>query len=94
MLEPWEKEPWAEPYQAAIRESDRIKISNRIEVARKAINLRIAELWCSSTRRHNNKPELGALQDALNVLRLLEKQNAPKKPLEIRIARRNLFSLC
>lgn len=43
MTRPWEHQPWAEPYRAAVLELDTAKLSGRIEIARKAIGLRIAE---------------------------------------------------
>ena len=73
-MRPWEPQPWAEPYRAALLEFDRSKLSSRIETARRAIDLRIAELWCSSSARYKDTGEMGALQDALHVLRSLEKQ--------------------
>jgi len=78
MTRPWEHQPWNEPYQNAVLELDSAKLCGRIEVARKAINLRIAELWCSPSDRTGDMGELEALQDALNVLRLLENESMRK----------------
>jgi len=79
MSGPWERQPWAEPYQAAILEFDPAKLSTRVEVARKAIHRRIAELWCSPSARCKDTGEMGAILDALNVLRRLEKEKFPRK---------------
>jgi len=76
MSRPWERQPWAEPYHAAILESDENRLFSQIEVARKAIDLRIAELWCT---RQKDTVEMDALQNALNVLRLLEKHEPLRK---------------
>ena len=76
MSRPWERQPWADPYRAAILEFDTARLSTRVEVARKAIDLRIAELWCT---RQKDTGEMDALQDALHVLRLLEKHEPLRK---------------
>ena len=59
MTRPWEHQPWAEQYQVAVLELNTAKLSRRIEIARKAIDLRIAELWCSQSQQQNEKGELG-----------------------------------
>ena len=79
MSGPWERQPWAEPYWAAILESDENRLFSQIELARKAIHRRIAELWCSPSARCKDTGEMGAIIDALNVLRRLEKEKFPRK---------------
>jgi len=79
MTRAWERrQPWSQAYRAAIHELDRTQLSSRIEAARKAIDLRIAELWCS---RAEDMSELDTLQDALKILRLLEEQEPFRKEI-------------
>ena len=76
MSRPWEQQPWAAPYHAAMFEREEDRLPVRIKAARKAIDLRVAEMWC---KQQSDTGEMGALQDALNFLTLLEKHEALRK---------------
>lgn len=69
MTRPWEDQQWVEPYRAAVLEMNPAKVATRISAAKSAIKARIAEI-----ESHPDKHELDALQDALRVLFLLDKQ--------------------
>lgn len=69
MTRPWEQQQWAAPYRAALLEMNPNKVMARISDAASAIKARIGNM-----KSPPDKQELRALQDALRVLRLLEKQ--------------------
>lgn len=66
----WKNAVWANMYRAAVLEPDPNKMPTKVRVARSAINARLSEIGrCLD----DNKPEQQALEEALNVLVLLEK---------------------
>jgi hypothetical protein len=75
MTNPWEHQHWAQAYQRAISEIDRKELSRQIRAAILAIEARIVELKDSA----NFKLELDAMDDALTVLRELEKEKSPNE---------------
>jgi len=66
---PWERHHWVEPYRAAVLEMTSTKVAARISAAKSAIKARLAD-----TKAPPDKQELDALQDALRVLFLLNKE--------------------
>jgi hypothetical protein len=58
---------WEESYQAAILETDRKKLPNRIQVAKAAIDTRLYELKADHEERY-------ALSDALAALNVLRRE--------------------
>jgi len=66
---PWEHHHWVEPYRAAVLERTSTKVAARISAAESAIKARLAD-----TKLPPDKQELDALQDALRVLFLLNKE--------------------
>jgi len=66
---------WQEIYQAALLELDNGKMVQRISEARHAILDRAEEILTSSP-----SDERGALNDALQALRVLEQASAREKP--------------
>jgi hypothetical protein len=68
MTRPWETQPWFELYRLAVLEADRTILPDRVHAAEVAIKARLAELGDM-----HDIPEIGALRNALAVLRLLEK---------------------
>jgi hypothetical protein len=72
MARAWEHHEWIEPYRAAVLEMNPNKVAARIAAAESAIKARIV-----AVKSAGNNQELRALQDALRVLRLLEKQEPP-----------------
>jgi hypothetical protein len=74
MARAWEHHEWIEPYRAAVLEINPNKMADRIAAAESAIKARIA-----AVKSVVNNQELQALQDALRVLRLLEKQEPPSE---------------
>jgi hypothetical protein len=75
MTEPWEEQPWIEPYRLALVETNPSKMLDRIETAKAAIKSRIEEL----TRFVDGAAERGALMDALNALRFLTQESTVEK---------------
>ena len=71
MPKSWEHQGWIEPYRLAVLEMNPKKVAARITAAQSAIKARIADM-----KAVPNEQELHALQDALRVLRLLEKQDS------------------
>ena len=68
MTRPWECKIWTNLYRAAVLELEPNKMPTKIRAARYVINQRLSEI------RHSvdDKPEQHALEEALNVLGLLE----------------------
>jgi hypothetical protein len=68
----WENQPWAEAYRLAVLGVDRNLRAARIRKAKKVMHARIEELTGSQEGQH----ELTALNDALVILRVWEKDVA------------------
>lgn len=68
---------WQKPYAAAVLETDRSKLAQRIDEACAAINARVVEL----EQDHLGKPEERlAIEFALSSLKVLVKDAASLKP--------------
>ena len=75
--------PWARSYEAAILETDRSKLAERIQIAEEAISAREREL---DGNRVGSQEERSAIRDALSGLRVLRdevKQDVPEGALEL-----------
>lgn len=72
---PSERQPWEEAYQLAVLETDTERLRSRIETAKSAIALRLAEIQ-ELPDVEGQARELDSLTKALNVLRLLA-EHAP-----------------
>ena len=68
----WENQPWAEAYRLAVLGMDRNLRGARIREAKKLMQARIEALSGSQAGQH----ELTALNDALVILRVWEKDVA------------------
>jgi len=79
--EPSDGQPWEEAYQLAIEETDSRRLRSRIETAKSAIALRIAEIQ-ELPDLEGQVTELDSLTKALNVLRLLA-EDAPLRRMMV-----------
>lgn len=68
---------WQEPYVAAVLETDRSKLSQRIDEARSAIQKRIHDL---NQDHMGTLEERAAIEFALNCLKVLHREIAAPKP--------------
>jgi hypothetical protein len=59
---------WQRTYHAAILETDRLKLPERIQAARKALDARIQEL---NADHHGSPEEQNAIRNALSALDIL-----------------------
>ena len=64
---------WVESYQSAILETDRSKLSERIEAAQTAIDRRLQEINAG----HDSVDERRAIRDALAGLNVLRREFLP-----------------
>ena len=75
--------PWARPYEAAILETDRSRLAERIQIAEEAITSRKREL---DGNRVGTEEERSAIRDALSGLRVLRdeiKEDVPAGAFEL-----------
>ncbi len=72
-MSPWRNQRWIMLYKVAMVETVRARLKDRIDDAKSAMTDRSSELAATT----DAQPELDALADAVNGLRVLEKEVDP-----------------
>ncbi len=72
-MSPWRNQRWVMLYKVAMVETVRARLKDRIDDAKSAMTDRSSELAAAT----DAQPELDALADAVNGLRVLEKEIDP-----------------
>jgi hypothetical protein len=67
--------PWGPIYEAAILETDRVKLARQIEETERALKARLQEL----NNDHGGTPEeRAAISDAMSSLKILKRETEPR----------------